>query len=110
MTEKSSEIRWESEKVKEAFYQLEKNNQVLFKQINMALDAIERNAFCSTNIPKRLIPKKWKHFSNLWKYDLPSGWRLFYTVAAPDVPGSITVLAITLDWLDHKEYERLFKY
>lgn len=105
-----SEIRWATPKLREAFYKLEKTDPVLFKQINSALDDIEKNAFCSILIPKRLIPKQWQIHGTLWKYDLPKGWRLFYTVAPPDLPGKVTVFAIILDWMTHKEYERLFKY
>jgi len=106
----SSEIRWVTPKLRDAFYKLERTDPVLFKQINSALDNIEKNAFCSILIPKRLIPKSWQVYGTLWKYDLPKGWRLFYTVAPPDLPGKVTVFAIVLDWMTHKEYERLFKY
>lgn len=106
----SSEIRWESPKIKKAFYRLEKTDPVLFKQIGNALNEIEKNAFCSILLPKKLIPEKWQHYSAVWKYDLPRGWRLFYTVAPLDSPGKIIVLSIILDWMSHKEYERLFKY
>jgi len=106
----SSEIVWESKDLKNDFYKLEKIDTLLFKQINAALDEIEKNVFSCIQVPKRLIPKKWRHYSNLWKYDLSQGWRLFYTVAPPDKPGKVIVLAIVLDWMSHKEYERLFKY
>lgn len=105
-----SEICWETEKLRKAFYKLKENNTTLFQQINNALDEIEGNAFCSIQIPKRLIPKKWKEYSTLWKYDLPKGWRLFYTVSPPEKDGEVIILAIVLDWMTHKEYERLFKY
>lgn len=82
----------------------------MFKQINAALDKIENNAFCSILLPKKLIPEEWKPYPNVWKYNLPNGWRLFYTVVPPDSPGKILVLSIILDWMSHKEYERLFKY
>ena len=61
----SSEIVWESEKLKNNFYKLEKFDSLLFKQINAALDEIEKNAFCCIQIPKRLVPKKWKVYSIL---------------------------------------------
>lgn len=105
-----SEIVWESPNLKQDFCELEKIDPILFKRINYALDEIEKNAFCSIQVPKRLIPKKWQIYSNLWKYDLPQGWRLFYTVAPPDQPGKVIVLSIVLDWMSHKEYEKLFKY
>ncbi len=106
----SSEIRWENEKLRENFYKMKGSKGNLFTQINHALDEIEQNAFCCIQIPKKLMPSKWKMYNNLWKYDLPSGWRLFYTVAPPEKPGTVIVLAIILDWMSHKEYERLFKY
>ena len=105
-----SEIVWESQKIKNNFYELEKTDSTLFKQINSALDEIEKNAFCSIQVPKKLIPRKWQVYFNLWKYDLPKGWRLFYTVAPPDQPGKVLVLSIVLEWMSHKEYERLFGY
>ena len=105
-----SEIIWESPKLKKDFYKLKKDDPVLFKQINSALDDIEKNSFCCIQVPKKLIPAKWQNYSNLWKYDLPKSWRLFYTVSPPQNPGKVIVLSIVLDWMSHKEYERLFKY
>lgn len=105
-----SEIRWNSVLLEEDFHKLQNSNKSLFRQITVALNNIKSNAFCSTNIPKRLIPKEWKKYSNLWKYDLSGRWRLFYTVAPPDAQGGILVLAIVLDWMSHKDYERLFGY
>ena len=43
---------------------------------------------------------------NLWKYDLPKGWRLIYSI----VNDEIVVVSLILEWFDHKEYERKFKY
>jgi hypothetical protein len=45
--------------------------------------------------------------NNLWKYDLPDGWRLIYTLSTPN---KIEILAIILEWFDHKNYERRFGY
>jgi mRNA-degrading endonuclease RelE of RelBE toxin-antitoxin system len=106
----SSEIVWENKKLRSNFYRLEEFDPTSFKQISNALDEIEKNAFCCIQVPKRLIPRKWKHYSNLWKYNLPGGWRLLYTVAPPDRSGKVIVLSIILDWMSHKDYERLFRY
>jgi len=43
---------------------------------------------------------------NLWKYDLPKGWRLLYSVRRNE----IIVISIILEWLSHKEYERRLRY
>jgi len=107
---RSAKIKWVDLRTKNGFYKLRKTNPVLFKQISIAIEDIRDNAFCATQLPKRLIPDKWKEFSNLWKYDLPAAWRLFYSIAPPETPGDITIIAVILDWMSHKEYERLFKY
>ena len=44
--------------------------------------------------------------TNLWKYDLPNAWRLIYTVDTDEV----MIVAIILEWFDHKDYEKRFKY
>jgi len=73
--------------------------------VDRALDDLKRDPFCGVHVPKRLIPKEYG-VPNLWKYDLPSGWRLLYTVKADHV----TVVAVVLEWLSHKSYERRFGY
>lgn len=107
-----SDIRFVDESIREAFYKLEKGDnseRELFKFINQALDNIEENAFCGIQIPKRLIPKKYitKYgVKNVWKYDLPKAWRLIYSI----VNDEIVVVSLVLEWLDHKNYEKRFKY
>jgi len=44
---------------------------------------------------------------NLWKYDLPDGWRLLYSITTPT---KVEILSIIIEWFNHKEYERKFKY
>ena len=107
-----SHIKFAEEKLKKTLIKLKTSkteDQKLYKWINRALDDIEEDAFCATQVPKKLIPKVYidKYgIDNLWKYDLPSGWRLLYSVANSDV----IVLAIIIEWFSHKEYERKFKY
>lgn len=70
---------------------------------------LEKNAFSGVRILKKLIPEiyiKKYGVTNLWKYNLPRGWRLIYSVASWE----ITVLSIILEWFNHKDYERKFKY
>ncbi|MDY6931179.1 MAG: hypothetical protein SVJ22_04610, partial [Halobacteriota archaeon] len=65
--------------------------------------------FCGIQIPKKLIPKTYidkYEIDNLWKYDLPKGWRLIYSVATEGV----CIISIILEWMDHKNYERRFNY
>jgi len=44
--------------------------------------------------------------NNLWKYDLPNGWRIIFFLEADE----IKIVAIILEWFSHKDYEKRFKY
>ena len=106
-----SDIRFVDENLKKAFYKLEtgdKQEKELFKLLEQAVTNIEENAFCGIQIPKKLIPQEYykKGIKNVWKYDLPKGWRLIYSI----VNEELIVVSIVLEWFDHKEYERRFKY
>ncbi|MBI2452328.1 hypothetical protein HYV50_04615 [Candidatus Pacearchaeota archaeon] len=104
-----SEIKFADEKVKKSFEELETEDPSLFKILTQALHNIKENAFCGIQVPKNLIPKEYIQkydAGNLWKYDLPKGWRLLYTIRRDE----IVVFSIVLEWLDHKNYERRFGY
>ena len=81
----------------------------ILKEIDKAIDNLEKNPFSGVQIPKRLIPKSYNKIfepDNLWKYNLNNSWRLIYWISS-DEDGCITLL---IDWMNHKEYERLFGY
>ncbi len=105
-------VQFISQKLKDDFLRLEKGkneDKRLYEQINRVFDNLKNNPFCGIKIPKKLWPKeyiKMYKLTNLWKYDLPDAWRLIYTVEADEV----RIVSIVLDWLDHKHYERKFKY
>ena len=97
------------DKIEKAFYSLEEKNEIK-KFIKRAIKDIEENVFCGIRIPKKLIPKEYVkkyEINNLWKYDLPDGWRLIYSITTPN---KIEILSIIMEWFNHKEYERRFKY
>jgi Txe/YoeB family toxin of Txe-Axe toxin-antitoxin module len=107
-----SEIRFADEKLKNSFEKLKKfksEEKKLYEWICRAFGDLKEDAFCGIQIPKKLIPrdyiKKYK-IDNAWKYDLPRGWRLIYSIANSE----ICVLSIILEWMDHKNYEKRFKY
>ena len=103
-------VKFGDEELKEAFEDLKNMDNELYEQIDKATDEISRNVFCGRNVKKKLIPKELIHkhgLDNLWIYNLRSGWRLLYSVTSPD---RIQILAIVLDWMNHKDYERLFKF
>ena len=104
---KPCEVQFVNEKIQKTYEELEE--KPLKEQLEKALCDIEENPFCGIQIPKRLIPKDYikKHnIANVWKYNLPGAWRLIYSIRG----GEAIIITIILDWMDHKEYERKFKY
>ena len=107
-----SRIFFAEEKIERSFEELKigkTEEQELYKALNHALENLKRNAYSGIQIPKRLIPPIYiskYEISNLWKYDLPQGWRLLYAIGKEGVE----VISIILEWMDHKTYERRFKY
>ena len=107
-----SKVRFADKKVQKVFEGLtnsNKNQIKIYDWLIRAFGDIEENAFCGIQIPKRLIPKPYSNkyeINNLWKYNLPNAWRLLYSIKNQE----ILVVSIILDWMDHKTYERTFKY
>ena len=105
-------VTFRDEKLESAFDNLKEGkfeDKKLYNFIDRAIKDIKKNPACSTKLPKRLWPKdyiqKYK-IDNLWKYDLPNAWRLIYTIKTDEV----MILNVILEWFDHKEYEKRFKY
>ena len=108
--EKEGKITFCDEKLKEAFEESEQKEKELYEQLQKAFEEISKNVFCGRNVKKELIPKelmKKYGINNLWIYNLREGWRLLYSITTPD---KIEIIAIMLDWMNHKDYERLFKF
>ena len=106
---KTSKVKFADDKIEKQFKSLEENNEIK-KWIRRAIADIEKNAFCAVPIPKKIIPCEYIQkygVRNLWKYDLPDGWRLIYSITTPN---SIEIISIILEWFDHKDYERRFSY
>jgi mRNA-degrading endonuclease RelE of RelBE toxin-antitoxin system len=84
-------------------------NRLLLENLNRAFDQLQIDPYCGIHIPKKLIPpayfKKYQP-KNLWKYDLSGGWRLLYFI----VNDEDETIVVIIDWMTHKEYERLFNY
>ncbi len=79
------------------------------KKLYEFIDRTKKDPTCAIKIPKKLWPKIYVQkyaITNLWKYDLPSGWRLIYTIKTDEV----MILSVILEWFDHKEYARRFDY
>ncbi len=106
---KKSKVTFANDSIEKEFNGLPEDN-LIKNHILKAIEEIKHNAFCSTPIPKRLIPKEYvKKYGvqNLWKYDLPDGWRLIYTITTPN---KVEILSVILEWFDHSNYEKRFNY
>ena len=102
-------IHFADYKLKDEFTNLEKDNLKLYKFLNQAIDNLKQNPFHGVHIPKRLIPKIYIQkygINNLWKCNLPDAWRLIYSIIGSEAD----IIALLLEWLSHKEYERRFNY
>ena len=101
-----------SRKLKDEYVSLKESkfeDKQLYDFISRAIDDLKKNPMCGVKIPKKLWPKsyvKQYDITNLWKYDLPNGWRLIYTIDTDEV----RIVNIILEWFDHKNYEKRFKY
>ena len=105
-----AKVVFSNKQLKEAFETLKNSDKELYKKLEKARNDISQNAFCGRNVKKKLIPKSLiqkYNINNLWIYNLSKGWRLLYTIATPN---KIEILAVVLDWMNHKNYEKLFKF
>ncbi|MFH1249309.1 MAG: hypothetical protein V1660_04110 [archaeon] len=106
---KKSAVVFANSKLEKEFDKLSNNDEIK-KFIVRAVKDIQENAFCGVQIPKRIIPKEYVRkygINNLWKYDLPDGWRLLYSITTPN---KIEIISVIIEWFDHKNYERKFRY
>ena len=105
-TPQENSITYEDfEELKDSKYE----DRQLYDFIYRAINDLKKEPTCGTKILKRLWPKIYiRNFgiNNLWKYDLPNGWRLVYTIETNE----IKIISIILEWFDHKEYEKKFNY
>jgi Txe/YoeB family toxin of Txe-Axe toxin-antitoxin module len=102
-----AKLQFVNENILKAFEKI--GDSDLKKHLVRAFDDVVENPFCGIQIPKKLIPKEYvKKFGvkNVWKYNLPGAWRLIYSVES----GTINLITIILEWMDHKSYERRFNF
>ena len=112
MNEKIKNVIFSEKKLEVSFGELKEGkfeDRKLFEFINRAIEDLKKQPTCGTKIPKKLWPKIYIQnygITNLWKYDLPSGWRLVYTIETNE----IKIVSIILEWFSHKDYEKRFNY
>jgi len=106
---KPSSVVFISEELEHNFDSLPEDD-LIKKGVLRAIQDLKENAFYGIQIPKKLFPREYiqkYNIKNLWKYDLPNGWRLLYTIS---VENKIYLISVILDWFNHKDYERRFNY
>ena len=90
------------------FNSLDKQD-ILYKEINEALDLLKKDYATGDKIPRDRWPKKYikeHQIHTLFRYKIRSGWRLVYTVSGTKYEKICTIL----EAFDHKEYEKRFGY
>ena len=106
---KPSKVVFISDVLEKDFNELKPDDPIK-KGMIRAIKDLRTNAFSGIHIPRRLWPREYIQkygINNLWKYDLPNGWRLIYTVTPEN---EVELISAILEWFDHKEYERRFNY
>jgi hypothetical protein len=110
--QRQRKVAFADERVKAEFEQLKvgrSEERVLAGFLNRAIAGLLENPLVGVVIPKRLWPREYVlryRIDNLRKYDLPGGWRLIYSIKGNDVE----IIAVILEWFDHKGYEKRFGY
>ena len=106
---KPEKVVFIDEELQKSFEELSEEDPVK-KGLIKAIKDIQEDAFCGRNVKKNLIPKNFQEkygINNLWIYNLPNAWRMFYAITPSE---KIEIIAVILDWTSHKDYERLFKF
>ena len=104
-----SRVRFIDEELEKAFNALS-DEDLIKKALIRAIQNIKEDYQAGEYIPKNKVPEAYLKkygINNVRVYDLPFAWRLMYTVTGSSEIGIISVI---LDWMNHKDYERLFKF
>lgn len=85
------------------------DHQILLKAIVHKIEILRTNPDFGVHIPKNQIPKEYilkYEINNLWKINLSGYWRLLYTLRGD----KLEIIALILDIIDHKIYNKKFEY
>jgi hypothetical protein len=68
---------------------------------------LKSEPFLGDRIPRRLMPREFKGLPNLFRLELPDGWRALYTVASSPSEGT----QVRILWIgSHSRFDRLLGY
>ena len=108
-TMKPEKVVFIDESLEKSFNELNDTDPVK-KALVRAINTLQEDAFSGRNVKKNLIPKPLIQkygLNNLWIYNLPDGWRMLYVLTPSE---EVQIIAVILDWMNHKDYEKLFKF
>lgn len=106
---KPKKVVFVDESLEKSFNELNEADSVK-KALIRAINTLQEDAFSGRNVKKNLIPKTFIQkygINNLWIYNLPDGWRMLYTLTPSE---EVEIIAVILEWISHKDYERLFRF
>ena len=87
-----------------------KQSRMILNGVNNKIDLIKKNIHYGNPIAKNLIPKEYKQkygVVNLFRVELPTFWRMLYTLTDNE---QIEIIAFILDIIDHSKYDKKFGY
>lgn len=106
---KPEKVVFVDESLEKSFNELNEADPIR-KSLVRAISTLQEDAFSGRNVKKNLIPRSiiQKYgINNLWIYNLPDGWRMLYVLTPSK---EVQIIAVILDWMSHKDYEKLFKF
>mgnify|MGYP001607264152 FL=1 len=101
----NKKVELEFEELKYKKFEDKQLHDIIFE----VMQILKINSTYGIKLPKRLWPKEYiqnYYITNLWKVNLPNGWRLVYTIDTTETE----IVNKVLEWFTHKEYERRFGY
>ena len=104
----AKEVKFVEQHLEDYFLSLPEKSPIK-KGIQKAINKLKENVFYGQTIEKKLIPKEYilKYgIDNLWWFPLPDGWRFVYSIATNESE----VLAVIIEYFDHKNYAKRFGY
>jgi hypothetical protein len=87
-----------------------KSERIMLTSLLRKIELIKQNPSYGQAIAKRLMPKEYikkYRIKNLYRVELPFFWRMLYSLGDD---GNITIIALIVDIIDHKQYNKKFKY
>jgi hypothetical protein len=91
--------------------QQSKQEEIIFNAFLQKVELIKENIHYGQPIAKKLIPAEYKAkygITNLFRVELPTFWRMLYTLTAGS--SGIEIIVLVLDIVDHKKYDKKFGY